>query len=70
MLLIIPLNELATRHIKHVINTGSVNYINNIWPYFYAILWHYTISIFVTRCTYDALVEQERSWVAVKSILN
>jgi hypothetical protein len=32
-----------------VINTGSVNHINNIWPYFYAIIWHHTISIFLIQ---------------------
>ena len=46
---VIPLSELATRHIKHVINAGSVNHINNIWPYLYAIIWYHTISIFLIQ---------------------
>ena|SRR5258708_36203616 len=46
---VIPLSDVATRHTKHVLNTGTVNHINSIWPYFYAIIWRHTISIFLTQ---------------------
>jgi hypothetical protein len=33
---LILLSKIETRHVKHVINTSSVNHINSIWQYFYA----------------------------------